>query len=100
MVRGVNRREKLYVDVIARFTTDGDLVPLKIILPQEAIRDGAHRSEFDIQKVLEVRHAASMKVGGYGLRYKVLIDGKAKHVWQDQDGWYVEHIVNDGICSM
>lgn len=55
---------------------------------------------FGIDKVAERRYAASMKVGGHGLRYSVLIGGKPRFIWLDEHGWYVERIVRDGIVSL
>ncbi len=92
MVRGIDRREKRYVEVIARFLEDGACEPLAIILD-----DGR---KFLIDRTVEVRRAASMKVGGYGLRYTVMIEGRAKQLWRDDRGWYVEYIISDGIGSM
>jgi hypothetical protein len=47
-----------------------------------------------VDRVLESRRAASMKVGGHGIRYTVEICGRTKHLWHSDDGrWYVEEIV-------
>ena len=49
---------------------------------------------FVVDRVLESRRAASMKVGGHGIRYTVEICGRTKHLWHSDDGrWYVEEIV-------
>ena len=41
-----------------------------------------------------IERAASMKVGGHGIRYTVEICGRTKHLWHSDDGrWYVEEIV-------
>ncbi len=92
MVRGIERREKLYVEVVVDVDADGTTTPLAIVW-----EDGRR---FDVDRVVERRHAASMKVGGYGVRYTVQIGGRERHLWQDDRGWYVEAIVHDGITAM
>lgn len=90
MVKGIERREKRYVEVVAHFDADGACMPLVIVI------DGRR---FNIDSTTEVRRAASMKVGGYGIRYSVQIGGKLKHLWRDDKGWYVEYIVaSDSAC--
>ena len=56
---------KTYVAVDAYFSPDGRLTPRSVIW-----EDG-HRYEID--KVLDVRRAASLKAGGAGIRYTVRI---------------------------
>ncbi len=92
MVQGIERREKRYVEVIADFDAQGQITPLAIVW-----EDG---TRFEIDRVSERRRAASMKVGGYGTRYTVHIGGKLRYLWQDDNGWYVEAIVHDGITAM
>lgn len=57
---------KVFVDVTARFE-DGKILPL--VLQWE---DGR---EFEIDKVLDMRPAASLKAGGCGIRYTCCILG-------------------------
>lgn len=92
MVRGIDRREKCYVEVIADHPVDGKVMPLAIIW-----EDGRR---FPVDRVTDARYAASMKVGGHGMRYTVSIGGKLRYLWLDDRGWYVERIVRDGITSL
>lgn len=85
MVQGIERREKCYVEVDAHFDLEG--VPW----PQAIIWEDGRR--FSIDRILDRRHAASMKVGGFGIRYTVLVEGRQKFLWQDDEGWYVERIM-------
>ena len=87
MVQGIERREKCYVETIVDFGVDGRITPLAIVW-----EDGRR---FDIDGVAERRYAASMKVGGHGMRYTVIIGGRARHLWHDDKGWYVEKIVRE-----
>ncbi|MCD8199565.1 MAG: hypothetical protein LUD25_01180 [Coriobacteriaceae bacterium] len=92
MVSGIERREKHYVEVIVDVDPEGEVTPLELVW-----EDGRH---FEIERLIERRRAASMKVGGYGIRYTVQIGGRQRHLWQDDSGWYVEEIVHDGITTM
>lgn len=92
MVKGIERREKRYVEVVADFSPEGLITPLEIIW-----EDGRH---FIIDRVTERRRAASMKVGGYGMRYTAYVCGQPRHLWYDGTSWYVEAIVNDGVTAM
>ena len=52
---------KVYVDVTARFNSEGVLIPLSLTW-----EDG---EEFEIDRVTDIRQAAAMKAGGQGDRY-------------------------------
>ena len=43
-----------------------------------------------IDRVLDVRRAASLKAGGIGLRYTIRIHGKATHLYFEDPQWFVE----------
>ena len=47
-------------------------------------------SVFHIDKVTDIRRAASTKVGGTGIRYTVYIDGKQSYLFEDDDKWFIE----------
>ena len=75
--------KKVYIDVIARFSADGQLIPVCL-----RWTDG---SVYDVDKILDVRRAASLKAGGVGIRYKCLICGQEKHLYyEDNNKWFVE----------
>ena len=48
------------------------------------------RRVFDIDKVLDIREAASLKAGGIGIRYTCLICGKTVLLFNDNDKWFIE----------
>lgn len=85
MVRGIRERRKHYVEVIARCDEAGQVTPLAIIW-----EDGRR---FDIDRVLDVRPAASRRVGGQGMRYRVLVQGREKVLFFEGPAWFVEEIV-------
>ena len=43
-----------------------------------------------IDKVKEIKRAASLKVGGVGLRYEVFISGNLRYLFLDEYRWYIE----------
>ena len=58
---------KVYVDVTARFNSEGVLIPLSLTW-----EDG---EEFEIDRVTDIRQAAAMKAGGQGDRYTIWVRG-------------------------
>ena len=78
---------KIIVDVIAHNSVEGVITPLQIIW-----KDG---QKYTIDKVSDRRRAASLKAGGYGIRYTCRINGQIKYMWLEElpDGgthWFVE----------
>lgn len=77
---------KVYVEVHARYDPDGVFTPESVVWT-----DGR---QFEIQKVLDVRQAASQKAGGTGIRYTCLINGKEKFLFleeiKDKQRWFME----------
>ena len=59
---------KVYVNVMAEFTKDGRLLPRSFIWKDGQI--------YEIQRVTDVRRAASLKAGGVGIRYTCIVNGK------------------------
>jgi hypothetical protein len=70
------------VDVVVRCSSEGQKVPLYIIW-----EDGR---KFDIDRITDVRKAASLKAGGCGLRYTCSIRNKSIYLFEEQDTWFVE----------
>jgi hypothetical protein len=73
---------KVYVRVNADFFPDGRLLPCAITW-----EDG---HEFEIDRVVDVRRAASLKAGGAGIRYTVEINGRKTYLFLEEDKWFVE----------
>ena len=51
---------------------------------------------FEIDEVEDVRQAASLKVGGAGIRYTIRIGEITTFLWYENPCWFVEEIVNAG----
>ena len=74
---------KIYVDVDARFTKDGILRPTCIIW-----EDG---HKYPIQRIRKCQRAASLKAGGTGIRYTIVISGKDRYLYYEENNkWFVE----------
>lgn len=74
--------EKVYVKVNADFTPEGQLRPRSITW-----KDG---HVYEIVRVIQQIRAASTKVGGCGIRYTVVIEGKERFLFREEDRWFVE----------
>ena len=75
--------KKVFVEVIVKYRIDGMKTPLSIIW--------SNGKEYIIDKVTEVKRAASLKAGGLGVRYKCRISGRETYLWfEDNERWFVE----------
>ena len=82
MVRGIDSREKRYVKVTSTTDEDGIVTPVSIEWEDGRI--------YEIDRVLDCRHAASLKVGGTGMRYLVRIGHATTYLFHEDPRWYVE----------
>lgn len=73
---------KVYVEVIAKFDINGNIIPLSIKWETGRI--------FEIDKILDKRRAASLKAGGQGIRYTCKIAGKETYLFYEEPRWFVE----------
>lgn len=73
---------KQFVSVEVKFDTDGNLLPLSVIWD-----DGR---KFEIDRVTDVRYAASLKSGGRGLRYTCRIGNHLRYLYLDDNRWFIE----------
>lgn len=74
--------KKVYVAMNVRVEPNGSIRPLSMMW-----EDG---TTYEIDHVLESIPAASLKVGGYGTRYTVLIEGKQRDIFDEDGKWFVE----------
>ena len=77
------RSNTVYVDVVAKFSRDGVLLPVEITW-----EDG---KKYEISWVKDKRKAASTKAGGVGERYTCIVNGKEVHLfYEDNNMWFME----------
>lgn len=70
------------MQVVAEHNEDGKVKPLSLKWEDGRI--------FIIDRVLDVRMAASLKAGGQGIRYTCRICGKQVYLFCDEGRWFVE----------
>lgn len=74
---------KVYVEVMAEFTKDGELIP-KSFVWTDGIR-------YEIDRITDKRRAASLKAGGAGMRYTCIIGGQQRYLfYEDNNMWFME----------
>ena len=73
---------KKYVDMIVRYTEDGQIIPLAVRWSPEQL--------FEIDRVLDVQRAASLRAGGTGIRYLCRIKGRERYIWLEENKWFVD----------
>ena len=64
---------KVFVSVLLAVDTDGKNRPYRIKFEDDPVYEN---QVFKVDRVKDVRRAASLKVGGTGIRYTVIICGK------------------------
>ena len=73
---------KTYVSVEVFFDEAGGITPRSIQWEDGRV--------FFIDKILDVRPAASLKAGGQGMRYTCRIQGKETYLFYENPRWFVE----------
>ena len=73
---------KVYVEVAAVFTPEGQILPREVHWEDGRV--------YEIDRVLDIRHAAAMKAGGCGIRYTCRIRGQQTYLFLDDGRWFVE----------
>lgn len=73
---------KVFVKVTAKFDVDGKMTPLSI--------EWENGTKYEIDKILDIRRAASLKVGGQGTRYLCKIQNRETYLFYEDPNWFVE----------
>ena len=73
---------RAYVRVLVDVDEIGKIRPLKIIW-----EDGRG---FEVDRLLDVRQAASTRCGGQGMRYTCRVRGRQVYLFEDEGRWFVE----------
>ncbi len=75
---------KTYVEVEAKFDVAGRVRPTCVIW-----EDGRR---FEIDRVKDIRQAASLKIGGCGMRYRCEICGRETDLYFEDPKWFVDSV--------
>ena len=73
---------KVYVEVTAKFDTEGNITPLSVTWEDGTV--------YEIDRILDRRRAASLKAGGIGMRYTCRISGRQSYLYYEEPRWFVE----------
>jgi hypothetical protein len=73
---------KVFVTVLSEHAPDGRCKPISITWEDGKV--------YEIDRILDVRQAASLKAGGTGIRYTCRIRGKETYLFDDEGKWFVE----------
>lgn len=76
-----NNPNKHYVDVKAVFDKEGVITPFSLNYDD---------AEYEIDRITDVRPAASLKSGGAGIRYTCFVDGKRTYLFLEENKWFFE----------
>ena len=79
IVKTINMKQ--FISVLVLMDSSGKLIPKQIIWEDKA---------YVIDKVIDVKRAASLKAGGIGVRFRVVIDGQIRDLFLDDYRWFIE----------
>jgi hypothetical protein len=74
---------KVFVKVLAEIDENGKKTPKVITFEGR---------DYIVDKVIDIKNRASMKVGGVGERYRVRIGGRETYIYYEFHKWFVEKI--------
>ena len=75
---------KVFVEVNVKFDSEGSMIPLSITWEDGRL--------FEIDKVTDIRKAASLKAGGIGVRYTIMTNRQQTYLWYEEPRWFVEAV--------
>lgn len=71
---------KVYIPVWAYYNSRGEIKPLAIKMGDEY---------FKVDRILDVRPAASRKAGGAGIRYVCRIESQIFELYLEENRWFI-----------
>ena len=72
---------KQKVAVVVLHTKSGELVPLFVVWDNMV--------KYQIDKIINKQKAASLKSGGFGIRYTVRIQNQYRSLCYEYSGWFI-----------
>lgn len=73
---------KIYIAVNEDRLPDGTIFP-RVITWEDGVR-------YEIDSIIDIRKAASLRGGGAGIRYLIRIGETETYMWLEEDRWFVE----------
>ena len=77
----MGKARKVYVEVIARFDTDGNIRPLSLTWEDGRV--------YEISRIRDIRPAAALDVGGAGIRYACIINNQETYLFLEENRWFM-----------
>jgi len=74
--------KKVIVKVVSVTDTDGSVKPLSFMWEDGRV--------YTVDRVLDVRRAASLKAGGAGIRYTCRVRGRQIYLFYEDPCWFME----------
>lgn len=74
--------QKLFVDIIVKMTKEGVVLPIKILWEDGRV--------FEIDKIVNIRRAVSIRSGGYGIRYLCIVKNRRIFLFLEDNKWFLE----------
>ena len=75
---------KTYVDVICKYSKNGNIMPLYIVWN--------NGQKYSIDKITQIIPAASLYSGGIGLRYTCCIGDQQRYLFLEEGKWFIEKV--------
>ncbi len=82
IARRYENKFKVYVKVLADIYPNGQIVPIAFWWE--------NGRRYDIDAVVDVGPAASLKAGGIGIRYTVMVRDHQTFLFLEEDRWFME----------
>lgn len=79
--------QKVEIEVIGRFNKQGVFYPMSIIWFDGKV--------YAVDKFIQAERRAATKVGGTGMRYRVVIEGRDRYLFREDDRWFVEAKISE-----
>lgn len=73
---------KAFVKVVSETNVEGVVRPLSFVWEDGRI--------YPVDRILDVRRAASLKAGGMGIRYTCMVQGRQVHLFYEEPCWFIE----------
>lgn len=73
---------KVYVEVTVKIDTEGEITPISVTWEDGTI--------YEIDRILDIKRAASTKAGGIGIRYTCRILNQESYLYYENPKWFVE----------
>lgn len=68
--------------MVALHAKNGNVTPLFIVWDNNV--------KYAIDRIVKIQKAASLKSGGFGIRYTIRIENHMRYLYYENPGWFIE----------